>query len=110
MQRIYLLRGRVAKLMKCPVGQEHDLPYHASPTQELLRESCVGQRKSMRNQGPDLLLFEQVKQGDQVLSEPPGFQSFEGLYAVGNYPFPSWEKPAASDVQTENCDCTITMT
>src|SRR6266496_3069218 len=54
--------------------------------------------------------MKKVKQCDQILSKPCRFQPFKCLDAVGDHPLPAREKPAASDVQPENCDCTITMT
>ncbi len=34
-----------------------------------MRVSCLGKRKSPRDERLDLLLFKEVKQGDQILSK-----------------------------------------
>jgi hypothetical protein len=47
-----------------PVAHEYDLAYHASPPEQLLRASCLGKRKSLRDERLDLLLLKEVKQGD----------------------------------------------
>jgi len=49
------------------VAHEHNLPYHASLPEQLLRASCLGKRKSLRDERLDLLLLKEVEQGDQVL-------------------------------------------
>jgi hypothetical protein len=69
-----------------------------------VRVSCLGKRKSLRDQGLDLLLPEKVEQRDQVLPKQCRFYPFEPLDAVGDHAFPAWEKPAANDVQRENRD------
>jgi hypothetical protein len=46
------------------LAHEHDLAYHASLPEQLLRLSCLGERKSLRDKRLDLLLFEELKQGD----------------------------------------------
>ena len=62
---------------------------------------CFGKRKSLCDERLDLFLSKEVKQGDQILSKEFWFQPFECLDAVGDHPFPAWEKPAAGDVQPE---------
>ena len=69
-----------------------------------MRLSCLDKRKSLCDQRLDLLLFKEVKQGGQILSKQCRSQPFELLDAVGDHPFPAWEKPAASNVQPENQD------
>ena len=81
---------------------EHDLACYASLPEQLLRVSCLGERKSLRDERLDLFLLKEVKQGDQILSKEFRFQPFERLDAVGDHPFPAWEKPAAGDVQPED--------
>ena len=49
---------------------EHDLARDASPPEQLLRLSCLGQRKLLRDERLDLLLSKKVKQADQILSKP----------------------------------------
>jgi hypothetical protein len=66
-----------------------------------VRQSGLGQRKSLRDEWLDLLLLKEVEQGDQVLLEQCRPQPFEPLDAVGDHPFPAGEKPAAVDVQPE---------
>ena len=92
------------------MAHEHNLAYHASLPEQLVRVSCLGKRKSLRDERLDLLLFKEVKQGDQVLSKQLRLQPFERLDAVGDHPFPAREKPAAGDVQPEDGDSTIAMT
>ena len=74
-----------------------------------MRVSCLGKRKSLRDERLDLLLLKEVKQGDQILSKQCRFQPFEPLDAVEDHPFPAREKPAASNVQPENRDSTRAM-
>ena len=74
----------------------------------LRRSSC--KRTSLRDERLDLLLLQEVQQGDQILSKPCRSQPFEPLDAVGDHPFPATEKPAASDVQPEDGDATKAMT
>src|SRR2546425_2823822 len=83
---------------------EHDLAYHASLFEQLLRVSCLGKRKLLRDERLDLLLLKEVEQGDQILSKPCRSQPFERLDAVGDHPFPAREKPAAGDIQHVNGD------
>ena len=75
-----------------------------------MRLSCLGKRKSLRDERLDLSLLKEIKQGDQILSKEFRFQPFERLDAVGNYPFPTWEKPAAGDVQPEDGGSTKALT
>ena len=89
---------------------EHDLACHASLPEQLLRVSRLGKRKSLRDERLDLFLLKEVKQGDQILSKEFRFQPFERLDAVGDYPFPAWEKPAADDVQPEHGGSTKALT
>ncbi len=75
-----------------------------------MRVSCLGKRKSLRDQRFDLPLLKEVEEGDQILSKQHRSQPFEPLDAVGDHPFPAREKPAASDVQPEDGDSTKAMT
>jgi hypothetical protein len=72
--------------------------------------SCLGKRKSLRDERFNLLLLKEVKQTDQILSKPFRFQPFERLDAVGDDPFPAREKPTAGDVQPEDGGSTKTLT
>src|SRR5262249_47248908 len=87
-----------------PAAHEHDLACDASLPEHLLRVSCLDKRKSLRDERPDLLLLKEVEQGDQVLSKPCRFPSFERLDAVGDHSLPARKKPAAGDVQRVNRD------
>jgi hypothetical protein len=71
---------------------------------------CLGKGKSLRDERRDLLPVQEVKQGDQILSKEFQFQPFERLDAVGDHPFPAWEKPAASNVHPEEGDSTKALT
>jgi hypothetical protein len=75
-----------------------------------VRLSCLGKRKSPRNEWLDLLLLKEFEQGDQILSKQCRFQPLEPLDAVGDNAFPPRENPAAGNVQTENGDSTKPMT
>ena len=75
-----------------------------------MRVSCLDKRKSLHDERLDLLLFKEVKQGDQILSKEFRFQPFERLDAVGDHPFPAWEKPAAGDAQPEDGGSTKALT
>src|SRR5262252_4410157 len=79
-------------------AHEHDLARDASLLEQLVSASGLGERESLRDEGPDLLLLQERKQGVQVLSKPFRFQPFERLNAVGGYPFAARQKPAAHDV------------
>ena len=96
--------------MRWPVAQEHDLAYHASLTEQLLRAPGLGKWNSPRDQRLDLSLLKEVKQGDQILSKQIRFQPFECLDAVGNDAFPAGKKPAACDVQPEDSGPTKALT
>ena len=72
--------------------------------------SCLGKRKPLRDERLDLLLLKEVKQRDQILSKQCRFQPFERLDAIGDHPFPAWEKPVASNVQAEDGGFTKAMT
>ena len=89
---------------------EHDLTRHASLPEHLVRLSCFGKRKSLRNEWLDLLLLKEIEQGDQILSEPCRSQPFEPLDAVRDHPFPAREKSAADNIQRENGDSMKAMT
>ena len=39
----------------------------------------LGKRQALRNDRPDLLLLEEVQEGDEILAESSRFQPFEGL-------------------------------
>ena len=75
-----------------------------------MRVSCLGKRKSLRDERLDLSLLKEIKQGDQILSKEFRFQPFERLDAVGDHPFPAREKPAAGDVQPEEGGSTKSLT
>src|SRR5215470_11702437 len=90
--------------MRRPLAHEHDLAYYASLLEQLLRASCLGKRKALRDEWLDLLLLKEAEQGDQILPKQSRFQPFERLDAVGDDPFPAGEKPAAGDVQGVNGD------
>jgi hypothetical protein len=93
-----------------PVAHEHDLACHASLPEQLVRVSCLGKGKSLRDERLDLLLLKEAEQGDQVLSKEFRVQPFERLDAIGDHPFPAWEKPAAGDVQAEDSGSTKALT
>src|SRR5512147_1753288 len=90
--------------------REHDLAGHASLPEQLLRVSCLGKRKSLRDERLDLFLLKEVKQGDHILSKEFRFQPFERLDAVGHHPFSAWEKPPGGDVQTKDRGSTKALT
>jgi hypothetical protein len=91
-------------------SNEHDFAGHASFAQQLVRASCFRKWKSLCDERFDLLLAQEVEQGDQVLTKQSRLQPFERLDAVRHHPFPAGEKPAAGDVQREDGDGTKTMT
>src|SRR5947209_17552353 len=74
--------------------------------------ACLASARGNRCATSGLIFFllKKVKQCDQILSKPCRFQAFKCLDAVGDHPLAAREKPAAGDVQPENCDGTITMT
>jgi hypothetical protein len=84
------------------IAHENDLASHAFLAEQLVRKLRLGKRKFPGNQRLDFLLLQKAQQGDQVLSEHCRFQALEPLDAVGDHPLPAREKPAASNVQTEN--------
>ncbi len=92
------------------VGHEHNLAYHASLPEQLVRVSRLGKRKALRDERLDLLLSKEVEQGDQILPKQSRLQPFERLDAVGDHPFPAREKPAAGDVQPEDGEPTEAIT
>ena len=92
------------------VAHEHDLARHASLAEQLVRLSCLGKRKSLRDVWLDRLLLQEVEQGDQIPSKHCRPQPFEPLDAVGHHPFPAREKPAAGNVQPEDGNRTKAMT
>jgi hypothetical protein len=110
------ISNMLASLLDHLIGPEnqglldHDLTCHASLPEQLVRASRLGKRKSLRDERLDLLLSKEVEQGHQILSKPCRSQPFEPLDAVGDHPFPAREKPAASNVQPEDRDCTKAMT
>ena len=93
-----------------PVAHEHDLAHHASVPEQLVRLSCLGKRKPLRDEWRDLLLLKEVEQANQILSKQCRSQPFEPLDAVGDHPFPAREKPAAGNIQPENADFTKALT
>jgi len=58
----------------------------------------------------DLSLLKEVEQGEQILSKQCRSQPLQALDAVGDHPFPAWEKPAAGDVPPEDRDFPKAMT
>ncbi len=96
--------------MLLPAPHEHDLARHALLPERLVRASCLGKGKALRDQRLDLLLLKEIQQGGQILSKPRRSQPFERLDAVGDHPLAAREKPAAGDVQPEDGDCTKAMT
>ncbi len=89
---------------------EHDLACHTPFREQLVRVSCSGKRKSLRNDRLDLFLLKELKQVDQILSKEFGFQPFERLDAIGDHPFPLREKPAGGDVPREEGGATKALT
>ena len=89
---------------------KHDLADDASCSEQLVRLSGFRKSKSLRNQGLDLLLVQEVEQGQQILSEPGRFQPFEPLDAVGDHTFSARKQPAAGNIQPENGNFTKAMT
>ena len=59
----------VALPAQLAAAHEHDLARHASLSEQLLSLSRLGNRKSLRDQGLNLLLMKEVEQSDQVLSK-----------------------------------------
>src|SRR5262245_60790108 len=85
-------------------AHEHDLAKNASPLEQLLRASCLGKGKALRDERLDLSLLKEAEQGEQILPKQSRLQPFERLNAVRNDPSPAGEKPAAGDVQRVNGD------
>jgi hypothetical protein len=83
---------------------EYDFAYHTSLPEQLLRASCLGKRKPLRDERLDLLLLKEVEQGNQILPKLSRLQPFERLDAVGDDTFPAGEKPAVGDVQRVDGD------
>ena len=69
-----------------------------------MRSSCLGERKSLRDEGFDLLLPQELEEGGQILPELRWPQPLEPLNAVGDHPFPAGKEPAAGDVEPEDGD------
>jgi hypothetical protein len=46
------------------IALDHDLAYHSSLSEQLLRAFCFGKRKSPCDERLDLLLLKQFEQGD----------------------------------------------
>ncbi len=88
---------------------EHDLAYHTTLADQLMRLSCMRERKSLRDYRLDVLVLQKAKQGDQVLSKPRRFQSLQRLNAVRDYTFAARKNPAARNVQPENGNSTKAM-
>ena len=97
-------------MTSAPLHTSTILPVTPPFAEQLMRVSCLGKRKSLRDERLDLLLLKEFKQGDQILSKQCRSQPFEPLDAVGDHPFPAREKPAAGNVQPENGDSTKAMT
>src|SRR5215831_1793833 len=91
------------------IGHEHDLACHASLPEQLVRVSCLGKRHSLRDERLDLVLLQEVEQGEQILSKPCRSEPLQPLDAVGNHPFPAREQPAASNVHPEDRESTKAM-
>src|SRR5262249_4429656 len=89
---------------------ENDLARHGPGSEQLLRASRLHKGNSLRNERPDLLLFEQVEQDLQIVPKQRRLQAFEPLDAVGHHPLSARKKPASCDVQPEDGDSTNTMT
>ena len=70
----------------------------------------VGEGKPPRDERLDLLLLEQVQQGDQILLKPFRFEAFERLDALGDHAFAAREKPRADDVAPEGDGPTKVLT
>src|SRR5262249_59656356 len=88
---------------------EHNLACNASLPEQLVRLSCLGKRKSLRDDWLDFLLLQEVKQGDQILVKPCRLQPLECLDAVGDQAFAAREQPAANNVHAEDGGFTKTM-
>ena len=89
---------------------EHDLAYHSSLSEQLVRVPRLGEGESLRDERSDPLLLEEAKQGDQVLSKPSRFESLERLDAVGDHALAARQKPAADNVQSEGGHSTKALT
>jgi Domain of unknown function (DUF4158) len=61
----------------------------------------------MRDEPLDLLLFKELKHGDQILSKQCRSQPFKPLDAVGDHPLSVREKPAASNAEPAIQLCTV---
>src|SRR5262245_65655401 len=81
---------------------EHDLARHAGLPEQLVRLSRLGNWKSPCDEWLDLVLLEEVEQGDQILPEQRGAQPCGPLDTVGDLAFPPWEKPAAHGAQPDD--------
>jgi hypothetical protein len=103
------LLGCYAAPVSVDVAHEHDLASHASLPEQFVGLSCLGKRKSLRDEWFNLLLLKEVEQGDQILSKQCRLQPFEPLDTVGDYPFPAREKPATDNIQSENADSAKSM-
>src|SRR5215831_18081806 len=75
-----------------------------------MRLSRLGERELLGDERRDLLLFEQVQQGDQVLSEQIGLEPLERLDAVGDDALPAWKNPSPGDVHAEGGGSRKTLT
>ncbi len=67
-----------------------------------MRVSGLGQRQALRDERRNLVLVQEVKQGEHILAKPGRSPPFEPLDAVGEHPFSAREQPAASDVHSED--------
>ena len=105
-----MLLLRRSGLKRGLVAYEHDLSYHASLPQQLVRLSGLPKRISACDQWLNLLLLKKVKQATQILSEPDWSQPFEPLDAVGNDPLSAWEKPSSSNIESKNAEGSKSMT
>jgi len=88
---------------------EDDLASDASLPEQLLRTSRLDERKSLRHQWLDLMLFKELEQRGQVLPKQRWLESLEPLNAVGDDALAPWQNPTASDVQAEDGDRTKPM-
>ena len=96
-------------LMPRAVENEHYLARHASLSKQLLRLSCLGKTKSLRDEWLDLVLLEKIEESHQVPSKLRRPQSLEPLNAEENNTFPARQQHAADDVQSENTELPIAI-
>ena len=71
-----------------------------------MRVLCLDKRHALRDERRDLLLVQEVKQGEHILAKPGRVHPLQPLDAVGDHPFPAREQPAACDVHPEDREST----